>query len=125
MAPNTVMENGSQLLLRIKCDHLYQFKHKQMYDTNSCAHFKPKTETTTDSDQNQSQNQNHIVRCRARARMLCYGKPKKYEPTDKSQSKRMENGIHCIYTWRKLICVCIGVKCCYYCWLAQFMLARH
>lgn len=25
-----LMENGSQLLLRIKCDHLYQFKHKQM-----------------------------------------------------------------------------------------------
>lgn len=47
-----------------------------MYDTNSRAHFKPKTETTTDSDQNQSQNQNHIVRYRARARMLCYGKPK-------------------------------------------------
>lgn len=26
------MENGSQLLLRIKCDHSFQFEHKQMFE---------------------------------------------------------------------------------------------
>lgn len=30
-----LMENGFQLLLRIKCDHLYQFKYERMTNTNT------------------------------------------------------------------------------------------